>query len=209
MKNFLKYILAIVAVAVCYTAEAQEYTFIQDAPKQKRVRVEMGIGLDAMYTGIKSISSESISLTPRIGFGGHFDFGVAFGRHFAIETEVGYQRGTLMAANPLVSHKVKTTTVDIPLLLSFRVANKHLRLNLGPIFTVMNKAQYVANETTYEFGNAYPTWNAMAELAICMGGHFQIEGRYIHSLSDTLNHFEGEEFNTRVYRVSVGFSVIF
>ena len=114
-----------------------------------------------------------------------------------------------MAANPRDSYKVKTTTVDIPLLLSLRVANKHLRFNAGPLFTVMNKAQYSVDGEVREFGNAYPTWNLMGSVAVCLGGHFQIETRYVHALKDTLNHFEGEEFNTRSNRILVGFSVIF
>ena len=201
--------MACVALLICTSLHAQEYNFTPT--KQKKVRMEFGIGLDAVYTNIESISNDNIALTPRIGFGGHFDMGVCIGRNFAIETEVAYQRGSLIAKvnSGDHDHKVKTTTIDIPVLLSLRVANQHLRFVAGPVFSVMNKAQYASDDTTYEFGPTCPTWNVAAGVAVCFGGHFQLEARYIYPLKTTLNQLDGIEFNTKAARITGGFSVLF
>lgn len=212
----IKYIVALIALVGCtaLSASAQD---IDDKGGKKKIRMEMGIGLDAVYTGIHNVSSSDIKLSPRIGFGGHFDMGVVFGRNFAIETEVAYQRGSLIAASNSLGneYKVKTTTIDIPVLLSLRVAGQRLRFIAGPVFTVMSKAQYSADDQKYEFGPVSPTWNVAGGIAVCMGGHFQLEARYVHALKATLNQIgckegePGEEFNTNVYRLTVGFSVLF
>ena len=137
----IKYIVALIALVGCTTLSASAQNFADKT--EKKIRMEMGIGLDAVYTGIHSVSSSDIKLSPRIGFGGHFDMGVVFGRNFAIETEVAYQRGSLIAASSSLDneYKVKTTTIDIPVLLSLRVAGQRLRFIAGPVFTVMSKAQ--------------------------------------------------------------------
>ena len=207
-----RYTILVLAMFLCTSlhAEMQNPHTHTETPK-KRVRMEMGVGLDAVYTSLNSISTTDIALSPRIGFGGHFDMGVCFGRNFAIETEVAYQRGSLVAKNNIVDHtrKVKTTTIDIPVLLSLRFINQHLRFIAGPVFTVMNRSQYAVNDQTHEFGPFSPTWNVAGGIALCMGGHFQLEARYIHPLKTTLNQVDGIEFESKASRITAGFSVVF
>lgn len=202
-----RYIALAVALLVAVTASAQP--FGHTGEPERKVRMEMGVGLDAAITGIREVSNTAISLSPRIGFGGHFDMAVCIGRNFAIEAEVGYQKGSLMAKLGNSEHKVKTTTMDLPLLFSLRMLGSRLRLNLGPMFTLMSKAQYMADNTTMEFGNLHPTVSLAGGVAVCLGGHFQVEARYIHELKETLNQYQGEEFTTRGHRITVGFAVIF
>lgn len=215
MKSVFRYVtVALMAIVVLLLgtnqAQAQnfDYTYYPERETPK-VHMEWGVGVGGSYTGLRSISTEDVKLNPRIGFNGHFDMAVCFGRNFAIETEICYEGASIKAASARDSHKVRTTTVDIPVLLSLRMANSRIRINAGPVFTVMSKAEYTNDGETMFFGPVYPTWNIAAGVGIGLGRHFIIEARYIHALKDGVNQFDGVEFNTRTYRVTVGATVLF
>lgn len=215
MKSIFRYtvvafmtVVSMVLGANMVSAQSFDYTYYpeREAPK---VRMEWGVGVGGSYTGLRSISTQDVKFNPRIGFNGHFDMAVCIGRNFAIETEICYEGASIKAATARDDHKVRTTTIDIPLLLSLRMANSRIRINAGPVFTVMSKAEYTDDGETMFFGPVYPTWNLAAGVGIGLGRHFIIEARYIHALKDGINQFEGEEFNTRTYRVTVGATVLF
>ena len=109
----------------------------------------------------------------------------------------------------MTSHKVKTTTIDIPLLLSVRLANSRVRINAGPLFTVMSRAEYTEGGELMFFGPAYPTWNVAAGVGVGITRHCIIEARYIYGLKDSINQFGGVEFSTRTYRITAGVTMLF
>lgn len=215
MKSKLRdIIVAIVAAFVLMasgteaTAQSSEYSFYShdDTPK---VRMEWGVGVGATYTGVKSISTDIVSLKPRLGLAGHFDMALRIGRNFAVETEIHYEGGSISVATPKVEHKVRTRTMDIPVLLSLRMANNRIRLSAGPLFTVMSRAEYTQNGEIKFFGPTNPTWNVAAGVGIGLTRHLLIEARYVHPLKSSINQFDGIEFNTRSYRVTAGLTLLF
>lgn len=201
-------VVAAVVVAMG-SASAQLPSFGEATGAALGMRTEWGVGLKAVYTGVESLSP-NVAVAPRIGFGAQFDMALRIGRHFAIETEVGYERGSLMVSNSRKEFKVETTTMDIPILLSARFLGRILRISAGPLFSVMNKAQYDndANERM-EFGALHPTMNIMASAGVCIARHLLIEARYVHALGKTFNQFEGEEFGLRPHRVTLGVTALF
>ena len=190
------------------SAQSYEYGFYsqEDSPK---VRMEWGVGVGATYTGISSVSTDIVSLKPRLGIAGHFDMAVRIGRNFAIETEILYEGGSINVATPKVDHKVRTRTMDIPVLLSLRMANNHIRLSAGPLFTVMSRAEYTQDGETMFFGPVSPTWNVAAGLGIGLGRHMVLEARYVYPLKSSINQFDGIEFSMRSYRVTAGLTLLF
>ena len=190
------------------SAQSYEYGFYsqEDSPK---VRMEWGVGVGATYTGISSVSTDIVSLKPRLGIAGHFDMAVRIGRNFAIETEILYEGGSISVATPKVEHKVRTRTMDIPVLLSLRMANNRIRLSAGPLFTVMSRAEYTQDGEIKFFGPTNPTWNVAAGVGIGLTRHLLIEARYVHPLKSSINQFDGIEFNTRSYRVTAGLTLLF
>ncbi len=215
MKSKLKdIIVAIVAAFVLMasgteaTAQSSEYSFYshEETPK---VRMEWGVGVGATYTGVKSISTDIVSLKPRLGLAGHFDMALRIGRNFAVETEIHYEGGSISVATPKVEHRVKTRTMDIPVLLSLRMANNRIRLSAGPLFTVMSRAEYTQDGEIKFFGPTNPTWNVAAGVGIGITRHLLIEARYVHPLKSSINQFDGIEFNTRSYRVTAGLTLLF
>ena len=215
MKSKLRdIIVAIVAAFVLMasgteaTAQSSEYSYYshEETPK---VRMEWGVGVGATYTGVKSISTDIVSLKPRLGLAGHFDMALRIGRNFAVETEIHYEGGSISVATPKVEHKVRTRTMDIPVLLSLRMANNRIRLSAGPLFTVMSRAEYTQDGEIKFFGPTNPTWNVAAGVGIGLTRHLLIEARYVHPLKSSINQFDGIEFNTRSYRVTAGLTLLF
>ena len=215
MKSKLRdIIVAIVAAFVLMasgteaTAQSSEYGFYshEETPK---VRMEWGVGVGATYTGVKSISTDIVSLKPRLGLAGHFDMALRIGRNFAVETEIHYEGGSISVATPKVEHRVRTRTMDIPVLLSLRMANNRIRLSAGPLFTVMSRAEYTQDGEIMFFGPTNPTWNVAAGVGIGLTRHLVLEARYVHPLKSSINQFDGIEFNTRSYRVTAGLTLLF
>ena len=190
------------------TAQSSEYSFYshEETPK---VRMEWGVGVGATYTGVKSISTDIVSLKPRLGLAGHFDMALRIGRNFAVETEIHYEGGSISVATPKVEHRVRTRTMDIPVLLSLRMANNRIRLSAGPLFTVMSRAEYTQDGEIKFFGPTNPTWNVAAGVGIGLTRHLLIEARYVHPLKSSINQFDSIEFNTRSYRVTAGLTLLF
>ena len=199
---------ALMASGTEATAQSSEYGFYshEETPK---VRMEWGVGVGATYTGVKSISTDIVSLKPRLGLAGHFDMALRIGRNFAVETEIHYEGGSISVATPKVEHKVRTRTMDIPVLLSLRMANNRIRLSAGPLFTVMSRAEYTQDGEIKFFGPTNPTWNVAAGVGIGLTRHLLIEARYVHPLKSSINQFDGIEFNTRSYRVTAGLTLLF
>lgn len=212
MGKWARYILLVIAMTVLSgmgeVCSAQEVGLNNGKPERK-VRTEMGIGVRGVYTGVQSMSSESVALRSRIGFGANFDFAVLFGRHFAIEAEVGYGGGSLDVANDKLERRVRTRTVDIPVLLSARLADQRVRISAGPMFTVLSSAEYTVDGEKRLFGPTYPTVNIAAGVGVRVGRHFVIEARYIHPLKESLNQYEGEEFTTQSHRITLGVALQF
>lgn len=221
MKCMLLRTICVVMVAMgvvggyCNEANAQPYFYSTDyaytpmPTSASRVHTEWGIGIGGVHTTIINHTATGLTLAPRIGFSGHLDMAVCIGRNFAIETEIGYDGGSLTAARGDERHRVKTRTVNIPVLLSLRMLNSRIQINGGPLFTVMSKADYTCDGEAMMFGPLYPTWNIAGGISIGLSRHLLIEARYIHGLKDNINQFEGQEFSTRTRRITAGVTLIF
>ena len=210
IKYWIRAIFACIALfAAVSTASAQSYSYTPVEEHKPKIRTEMGAGIGTQYTGLSMVSSESVSLKPRFGFEGHFLLGVRFGRNFALQTEVSYQGASIDASTGREEHRIRTRGVDIPLFLSLRMADNRVRINAGPMFTVMSRGEYTSNGETMMYGSVNPTWNIAAGVGVTVARNFLFEARYIHSLKDELNHFAGEEFATRTYRIAASVTVLF
>ena len=144
-----------------------------------------GLGLGGSYTGIQRVSTPYVSLSPRLGIAGHLDMAVCFGKYFAIESEIIYEGASIMAATKSMDHRIKTRTVDIPILLSLRMLDNRIRVNVGALFTVMSNAEYAHNGDTMFYGPVHPTWNIAAGFGVGITRNFIFEARYIYALKDT------------------------
>lgn len=222
MERYKAFLFRVMTVVVLMAASigsalAQDYDLSGYSVESKKAKIhtEWGVGVCGIYTGITAISTEDIRLRPRIGFQGHLDMAVCFGRNFAIETEISYEGGSIDVAMGKLEHRVRTRTMDIPILLSLRALGGRIRIAAGPLFTVMSRSEYTEGGDLRLFGPISPTWNLTAGVGIGLSKHFILEARYIHPLDDTLNQFgakegnPGLEFSTRAYRITAGVTVLF
>lgn len=111
-----------------------------------KVTTEFGLGVGARYNWFKvhpisEVFTPNISM--RMSYGAALQFRLNIGRSFGIQPEISYAHSRIKIedkdnrSEPL---KVKSNIVQIPLLLSFRIAM--FRINFGPVFTLMDENNY-------------------------------------------------------------------
>ena len=220
MNRLLKYIpramryIAVVALllTLATNAMAQEHNPMLREDGTPKVRTEWGIGIGGSYTLIDH-QSDFITLSPRLGYEGHLHMGILLGNHFAIEGEISYAGGSIDALHkPLdISRRVRTTTINIPVLLSLRLWDNRLQFDLGPLFTVRSSAEYTLESNVEFFGSAYPTWNVTAGVGVRLFRNLMLDIHYIYPLATTHNHFvdSKSEFTMHSERVAAGLTLLF
>ena len=195
--------------AMAQSAHSHNHTHtIHAEDRGPRLGTEWGVGIGGVYTMLDTDSGPA-TLNPRIGYQGHLHMGLLVGRHFALEVELCYSGSSIRAEQLGLERKIRLTTIDVPVLLSFRVLNSRLQLDLGPLFTVRSSAEYTLDSETKFFGPTYPTWNLAAGVGIRLFRNLMLDVRYIYPLAATTNQFEGNEFSMRTSRVTGGVTLMF
>lgn len=180
-----------------------------------KIRTEWGVGVGVGYTFAKVVSAAPVQIAPRVGLQAHADIAVRFGRFLALETEIIYTGSSMDVATALDEHRVRCSTLDIPVLLGVRALGGRIRVNCGPMFTVLSKGEYMDDGEEMMFGQVAPTWGLTAGLSVGLGRHFRIYARYIMPLESVTNQFGGTpgapglEFETRYDRIMAGLTVSF
>ena len=174
-----------------------------------RIKTEMNIGVGGVYTMLQSPSPD-VMLKPNLGYHGNVQLALVFGKTVGIQTEVCYSGGSVdvKLRDMDFERTVRTTTIDMPVFLSLRLLNI-VRLNVGPQFTVMNRAEYSIEGETYFLGPLYPTFNLAAGLGIKLLGNLMLEARYVYPLGLGSNQFMGHEFETLSSRITAGLTLVF
>jgi hypothetical protein len=228
MKRILLLILAVFVVTLPLSAANPKSDFTQGkSSKGGRVGTEWGL-TGAVYLNTTTIDPavSGIQLTPKLGYGAGLHMGLKIGNFFAIQPEVNYQRANIyvkLEDKKLLPTKVTTNTVDIPVLLSLRLANV-VRINAGPVFTVKNDCFYdLKNKDTKEyerfmFGQIRPTFGYSAGVALVLFRKYMIDVRYIGYFKtqklesgkfNALNNFNEVEFGTQTNSLAIKIGYIF
>lgn len=198
----------IAALSFCLlTAEAQNRYRYFEQEQRPLLSTEWGAGISGTYTGISS-GNEDISFSPRIGYGAYIGMSLCVGRYFALHTEIDYHFGNLLVTRGDMSRKVKSRSIEMPILLTFRGADR-LRFSIGPVIAVMDRSRYDTDTETIEFGAVRPTWNMAVGAGVTLGRRCLLEARYTRALQRTLNQFEGDEFRSDSYRVVLSLGLLF
>ena len=106
--------------------------------------------------------------------------------------------------------KIKTNSIDIPLIFSLR-ALPMLRINVGPVFTVMNDCKYAEGNNEMFFGSMRPTVSYMLGLGLNFG-HTLIDFRYNGQFDSKKCYYPTEEavgFNMRSYSLALSVGFVF
>ena len=208
VRNIVSLLLSLMFVGGA-SALAQCPLSVVEGNNGRLVKTEMGIGIGGVYTMLQAQSAD-VALKPKLGYHGNVQMALVFGKTVGVQTEICYSGGSVDASLRDMDFKrtVRTTTIDIPIFLSLRLLNI-VRLNVGPQFTVMNRAEYSIEGETYFFGPIYPTCNLAGGLGLKLFGNLMLEARYVYPLGVGTNQFMGHEFETSSSRITAGLTLIF
>lgn len=162
-------------------------------PRPPKVTTEFGLGVGARYNWFE-VQPISQPFTPNIkmqmSFGAALQFRLNIGRVFGIQPEISYAHAKLKISDPTykLSTKVKSNLVQIPLLLSLRVAM--FRINAGPVFTLMDSPTYLLVNPTDDsivqqyLGKLYPTVTYTAGISVKFAKCVILDLRYADQFRD-------------------------
>ncbi|MBE6210946.1 MAG: PorT family protein [Rikenellaceae bacterium] len=214
----MKKILLLLAGIFTFTATSMaanpksDFTQENSSKGGSRLRTEWGLTGAAYYNTFKiSKAPSGLHAKAQIGYGGGLHMALKIGRFFAVQPEINYQYTTFKVGfdSAKKSHKVKSHTVDIPVLLSLRFGNV-FRVNAGPLFTLMNNCFYMdANNEKQMFGNTRPTFGYSAGVAVVLFRGLLIDARYTGYFKSSLNNFDGKEFNSNLNSISLKVGYLF
>ena len=219
-----KLILLLAAILVCSTTWAQGNTQeqthekttekAQEQPVRKKksekqatkVSTEFGLGVGARYNLQFDVMPLSADFSPTIkmpvSYGAALQFRLNIGRSFGIQPEISYARSTVKIEDKAhnVTTKAKSNIVQIPLLLSFRIAM--FRLNFGPVFTLMDEATYQlpkAEDNSIQqmhLGRLYPSVTYAAGISVKFAKIMMLDLRYADQFrGDWVNKLEMDDKN--------------
>ena len=238
----IKYTLLAVMIVIGITAQAQQSS--HDKPTDKggvsktehrnqetKVSTEFGLGVGARYNLLFDVTPLSSDFSPTIkmpvSYGAALQFRLNIGRTFGIQPEISYARSVLKindSANKF-NTKAKSNIVQVPMLLSFRIAM--FRLNFGPVFTLMDETTYQlprAEDNSIQqmhLGKLYPTVTYAAGISVKFARIMMLDLRYADQFVDTksTNQYiwtldqnkqtEAQSFRTRCRSVQLRFGVVF
>lgn len=200
----------------------------KDRPK---VSTEFGLGVGARYNFQFYTQPLSSDFTPKlsmpVSYGAALQFRLNIGRSFGIQPEISYARSTVKIKDEAhnFSTKAKSNIVQIPMLLSFRIAM--FRFNAGPVFTLMDEATYqlanISDESIQQMplGRLYPTVTYAAGISVKFAKIMMIDVRYADQFIDTKaeNQYlwtldqnkqaQAQTFRTRCRSVQVRYGIVF
>ncbi len=152
-----------------------------------KVSTEFGLGIGARYNWF-NVQPISNTFTPNISmkmsYGAALQFRLNIGKTFGIQPEISYAYSTLRINDKSndFSAKSKFNLVQIPVLLSFRIAM--FRINFGPVFTLMDSPTYPLQSgedgavTQMPLGKIFPTITYAAGVSIKFAKCMMIDLRY-------------------------------
>ncbi len=236
----LKWCLIVLFTALSAMAWAQNYTAANKPATQQtkyymkssssKVSSEFGLGVGMRYNFFELVpvsANFAPKATMNLSYGAALQFRLNLGTTFGIQPEIVYAYSTMKFKGGEIKStiKAKSNLVQIPILLSFRIAM--VRLNFGPVVTVMDNPTYqLANSEDNSIqqmplGKIFPTITYTAGISIKMPKNTIIDIRYADQFKDiesvnefywTLNRTEQAEalkFRTRSRNIQLRFGLVF
>jgi hypothetical protein len=208
----LRIVITLIFMASAMTALARQSandkpvdkTAVSKMPSQRpapKVSTEFGLGVGARYNWFSVQTPAGIPFTPKItmplSYGAALQFRLNIGRSFGIQPEISYAHSVVRIndkATNNFSTKAKSNIVQIPLLLSFRIAM--FRINFGPVFTLMDNATYQLANTVDEsikqmqLGRIHPAVTYTAGISVKFARCMMLDVRYADQFPESKDRVE-------------------
>ena len=159
--------------------------------KGSRVRIgtEWGVAAGISYPWMKFDIPEEhpgLGIDPRLGFSAGVHIAVKFGNHLALQPELIYNYTPIRITDGNFKARVKSQTLQVPVLFSARLSI--LRLHLGPVITLTDNPSYKDNDgEKVMFGRVYPTLSYTVGVGVCLLRRLLIDLRYNGRFNRTEN----------------------
>ena len=207
MRKLLILIVLIVGVSISNEVAAQP-----------RLRTEWGLVAGASYPISKfEMGDCGATVKLQLGWSAGMHMALKFGRGFAIQPEIIYTYAKLNIDDPGQKFSTETTTntLQVPILFSFRLGSA-LRLNAGPVLTVMDNPIYNdKNNEPVMFGRLYPTVTYAVGIGLSLWKHLLIDLRALSRFNTTTNYIsddakiEGKEIKTTIHNIQLRVGYLF
>ena len=201
----------------------------QESKHRPKISTEFGLGIGAQYNWFETmpVSADfTPNITMRMSYGGALQFRLNIGKFFGIQPEISYAKANLKINDNAhgFSAKASSNVVQMPLLFSIKLAM--LRLNAGPVFTLMDETTYnlaLSDDTLQQMpmGRLYPAVTYAAGVTLKLGRFMMLDLRYANQFCDikstnqyiwthdTKKQPKAQEFRTRSRSVQLRYSVVF
>ena len=195
--------VALVCCALeCRAQRLEQYIYSGGSSR----RMEMGLSVGGSY--LLASMPEAINAEPKLGFRAALQMAYLWQERYGLQLEVGYLFNKIEAGTGTEPLDVKSNVVEVPLLFSYRPLH-WLRLNLGPQFSLGGSARYDLPKERVEFGSLRSTMGYALGVGVSLSDHLMVEARYTGNFAQTMNYFEGVEFESRASWLTLSIGYMF
>jgi len=175
-----------------------------------RVRIEWGAHAGVGFWGYGNGSTWD--LKGKTGWQAGISMAAVWGR-WALQPEVRYlHHGIEFEPAPgIEGFDVKSNLIEVPVLVSLRIA-RILRLNVGPVLTVMDRCEYTGSDgLSRDVGRTRSTLGYAVGTAVKPGKHWLVDLRYTGGFGSVENVFRdgGPAISMRGYSVQLSVGYVF
>ena len=203
------------AVGVCgaqnkHTLSAlngQSYTLAGMNDDMLHRSMEMGIQAGASYMGL-SWSDAALSLKPKMGLRAALQFSLQWEQAYALQMEVGYVQNKIDASLAKRAAEIKSSIVEVPVMFSYR-GLRPVRFGAGVVFTPMASGRYDGEYERLEVGQMRSMVGYVANVGVSLTQHLLVDARFVGSCGKVDNYFEGVEFRSRSWWLSLSLGYMF
>ena len=205
-RKILFSLAATLGAAVC-GAQNYYYSFPGAGDDMIRRSVEMGVTVGAGYMGL-SASDAAVSLKPKMGVRAALQFSLQWDSAYALQMEVGYLRNKVDATFGPRSAQISSNIVEVPVMFSYR-GLRPMRFGAGVVLTPLAAGRYDTEYERLEAGPMRSMVGYVAQVGMSLTQHLLLDARFTGSMGKTSNYFEGVEFTSRGWWLSVGIGYMF
>lgn len=128
---------------------------------------------------------------------------------FAIQPEILYVRQGLTLRNASgTEHNIRSSSVEVPVLFSLRLLSP-LRLNIGPVFNIMNDNKLKDGSDLHGLGRLKPSVSYAAGIGLGLGG-LLIDVRYNGQFKSKNNFsIENAQYDISSYNIAISLGYLF
>ena len=204
MKLWRTIVFAIVALLSYADGWAQSSYYFAAADRPSK-RMEMGVSVGAAYMGM---SAEGVELQPKLGMRGALTMSLCWYDAFALQMELAYVYNKIEGKMGKSAYDVKSNVMEIPIMFSYR-GLWPMRFNAGPVLSLAGTGRYSTGREKLEFGNLRTTVGYTAGVGVNISDSVVLDARFTGNFGRTDNYFEGVEFTSRGWWLSVGIGYMF